>query len=56
MVQRIRQAGVERILYGSDAAVLEFLRPRAEWAAFRRPPLSPDEFDRIARNVAPYFH
>ena len=54
MVQRIRQAGVERILYGSDAAVLPSLRPREEWATFRRLPLTPDELARIARNVAPY--
>jgi predicted TIM-barrel fold metal-dependent hydrolase len=55
MVRRIRQAGVERILYGSDAAVTEDRRPREGWAAFRRLPLSAEEFDRIARNVAPYF-
>jgi len=55
MVRRIRRAGVERILYGSDAAVLESMRPREEWAAFRRLPLTSDEFDRIAGNVPPYF-
>jgi predicted TIM-barrel fold metal-dependent hydrolase len=55
MVRRIRQVGADRILYGSDAAVLDFLRPRQEWAAFRRLPLTPDEFTRIAGNVAPYF-
>src|SRR4051794_12777174 len=55
MVQRIRQAGIERILYGSDAAVSEDRRPREGWAALRRLPLTPDELNRIARNVAPYF-
>jgi uncharacterized protein len=54
LVRRIRQAGVGRILYGSDAAVLESMRPREEWAAFRRLPLTEAEFDSIARNVAPY--
>lgn len=55
IVRRIRRVGVERILYGSDAAVSEERRPRAGWAALRRLPLTPAEFDRIARNVAPYF-
>ncbi|MFL5472962.1 MAG: amidohydrolase family protein, partial [Gemmatimonadales bacterium] len=54
MVQRIRRAGVDRILYGSDAAVLKAMQPREEWAAFRRLPLTPAEFENIARNIAPY--
>ena len=52
--RRIRQVGVERILYGSDAAVGDNLRPREGWAAFRRLPIMEDEFARIASNVAPY--
>jgi hypothetical protein len=52
-VRRIRQVGVERILFGSDAAI-EGNRPRESWAAFRRLPLTEAEFDRIARNLAPY--
>ncbi len=55
MVQRIRRVGVDRVLYGSDAAVGGNLRPREGWAAIRRLPLTPEELDRIARNVAPYF-
>ena len=55
MVQRIRRVGVERILYGSDAAVIESRRPREGWAAFRRLPLKKEEFARIARNAPPYF-
>jgi uncharacterized protein len=55
MVRRIRQAGVDRILFGSDAAVSEERRPRQAWAALQRLPLSPDEFRRIAGNLAPYF-
>jgi predicted TIM-barrel fold metal-dependent hydrolase len=54
MARRIRQVGVERILYGSDAAVGGNLAPREAWAAFRRIPLTDDEFARIAGNVAPY--
>jgi uncharacterized protein len=55
MVQRIRRVGVERILYGSDAAVVESRRPREGWAEFRRLPLKQEEFARIARNAPPYF-
>jgi predicted TIM-barrel fold metal-dependent hydrolase len=54
VAHRIRQVGVDRILYGSDAALGDNLRPREGWVAFRRLPLSDDEFARIAGNVAPY--
>jgi uncharacterized protein len=54
IVRRIRQVGVERILFGSDAPSGENLRPRESWAAFRRLPLTRREFETIARNVAPY--
>ena len=54
VARRIRQVGVERILYGSDAAAGGNLQPREGWAAFRRLPLTEDEFERIARNVAPH--
>ncbi|HKP77293.1 MAG TPA: amidohydrolase family protein [Longimicrobiaceae bacterium] len=54
LVRRIRQAGVRRILYGTDAALGDNLRPREAWAAFRRLPLTEREFRVIARNVAPY--
>jgi hypothetical protein len=54
--KRIRQVGVERILYGSDAAAADNLRPREGWAAFRRLPLTDGEFEKIARNEAPYLH
>jgi hypothetical protein len=43
------------VLYGSDAAAGDNLRPREAWAAFRRLPLSQDEFQQIASNVAPHF-
>jgi predicted TIM-barrel fold metal-dependent hydrolase len=55
VARRVRQVGVERILFGSDAAVGENLRPRESWAAFRQLPLTDDEIARIADNLAPYF-
>ena len=55
VARRIRQVGIERVLFGSDAAVGDNLRPRESWAAFRRLPLTDDEIARIADNVAPYF-
>jgi len=54
MARRIRQAGLQRILYGSDAAVSADRRPREGWAALRRLPLTPDELHRIAENLSPY--
>ncbi len=51
---RIRQIGIKRVLYGSDAAASPDSYPRAGWAAFRRLPLSDAEFRIIASNVAPY--
>jgi predicted TIM-barrel fold metal-dependent hydrolase len=50
---RIRQLGVRRILYGSDAAT-ETWTPRKGWATFRKLPLSDAEFRTIASNVPPY--
>lgn len=54
VVKRIRQIGTKRILYGTDAAAGDNLRPRESWAAFRRLPLTDSEFKQIARNTAPY--
>ncbi len=54
VVRRIRQIGAKRILYGTDAAVGDNLRPRESWAAFRKLPLTESEFKQIAKNVAPY--
>ena len=50
---RIRELGVQRVLYGSDGAVGENTPQRA-LAAFRQLPLSAAEFESIERNVAPY--
>lgn len=55
MAARIRQVGVGRVLYGTDTAQGDNLRPREAWAAFRRLPLTEAEFAQIARNVPPYF-
>lgn len=54
LARRIREVGIERILFGSDAATGGNLRPRQSWAAFRRVPLTEAEFEQIAANVAPY--
>ncbi|MFL5481989.1 MAG: amidohydrolase family protein [Gemmatimonadaceae bacterium] len=50
---RIRQLGVERILFGSDGAV-NGNSPLATWSSFRKVPLSDHEFEVIAGNVPPY--
>lgn len=56
LVKRIRQIGVKRILYGSDASVGSNpnLRPREAWEAFSRLELTKKEIKAIAGNVAPY--
>ena len=51
---RIRQLGVQRVLYGSDAATGGNLPPREAWAEFLKLPLTAAEFRTIASNVAPY--
>lgn len=50
---RLRQLGFGRLLYGSDGTA-DLLRPRGAWAAFRMLPLSAEELNAIATNVAPY--
>jgi predicted TIM-barrel fold metal-dependent hydrolase len=54
IVRRIREIGVDRILFGSDATAGGNLAPKDAWAAFCRLPLTQREIARIARNVAPY--
>src|SRR5688572_16282485 len=54
LVSLIRRIGVRRILYGTDAATGNNLRPRESWGAFRQLRLSEKELKTIARNVAPY--
>ncbi|MFP5288431.1 MAG: hypothetical protein ACLGI9_22030, partial [Thermoanaerobaculia bacterium] len=54
IAQRIRQIGLRRILYGSDAAGTH-PPPREAWAAFRNGiPLTEEEFRIIANNVLPW--
>ena len=53
IASRIRQLGVQRVLYGSDGTA-DLLRPREAWSAFRQLPLSDPEFLTIETNVAPY--
>ena len=50
---RIRQLGLDRVLYGSDGAI-PGNSPREYWTRFRRLPLSDAEFRKIEGNVAPY--
>lgn len=53
IARRLREFGVERVLYGSDTpASLEYT-PESGWLFFRRVPLTDEEFRIIARNVAP---
>jgi predicted TIM-barrel fold metal-dependent hydrolase len=54
IAERIRQAGLDRILYGSDGAAGGNLPPAEQWAAFKTLPLRAAEFQTIAANVAPY--
>jgi predicted TIM-barrel fold metal-dependent hydrolase len=56
LAQRIRQIGVNRILYGSDASDAG-ANPRQGWGMFRAfVPLSDAELRTIAGNVAPYMN
>jgi predicted TIM-barrel fold metal-dependent hydrolase len=55
LARRIRQIGVERIVYGSDAAFGGRNTPDQEWGTFRgMVPLTDAEFAVIRENVAPY--
>lgn len=51
IAKRIRQLGVDRVMYGSDGAV-EGNTPATAWANFRQLPLSDVEFRTIATNSA----
>jgi len=51
---RIREVGVARVLYGSDAPVSAAMYPKVGWEGFQRLPLTPAELRTIARNIAPY--
>lgn len=51
---RIRQIGVKRVLYGSDAPTSPLVYPKAGWAAFQRLPLTADELRVVATNIPTY--
>jgi uncharacterized protein len=51
---RMRQIGMQRILFGSDGATGGNAPPREAWAVFRKLPLTEAEFRTIAVNVPPY--
>ena len=53
IVKRIRQIGVQRVLYGSDGAVAGNL-PKEALDKWHKLPLTPEEFHAIEGNVAPY--
>jgi predicted TIM-barrel fold metal-dependent hydrolase len=53
---RIRQIGVQRILFGSDGARGGGLSPADAWKDFLQLPLSNAEIKAIATNVAPYLN
>jgi predicted TIM-barrel fold metal-dependent hydrolase len=56
VARRLRQIGLRRVLYGSDRAGTPDDRSAGtwDWKAFRRLPLTEDEFRTIAENVTPY--
>ena len=54
LLKRIRQIGVKRILYGSDAALGGNLKPKESWAEVTKLGLTPDELTTIAKNRPPY--
>ena len=56
IARRVRQIGLERILFGADTPLENRPPPMLAWATLkRRLPLIDDEIRVIARNVAPYF-
>jgi predicted TIM-barrel fold metal-dependent hydrolase len=52
---RMRQIGLDRIYYGSDMSIMGHADARGSWEGFRNAGiLTAKEYDRVARNVAPY--
>jgi predicted TIM-barrel fold metal-dependent hydrolase len=54
IAERIRQLGVDRVLYGSDGAGGSNPPPSQAWASFRELPLTEQEFSVIANNLLPF--
>ncbi|HKP69109.1 MAG TPA: amidohydrolase family protein [Pyrinomonadaceae bacterium] len=55
LLKRIRQIGVRRILYGTDAALGSNLKPKESWAEVTKIGLTFPELKTIANNRAPYW-
>jgi uncharacterized protein len=56
LARRIRQIGVKRVVYGSDAPLSGNLRPKESWAEMSKLGLSEKEIKTIAENKVPYLH
>jgi predicted TIM-barrel fold metal-dependent hydrolase len=56
IVARIRQIGINRILWGSDGAFGGGVTPAEALSALRELPLTEQEFRTIGTNLAPYMH
>lgn len=54
VAKRLRQVGLRRVLYGSDAFFGGNPAPREGWAVFQKLPLTERELRIIAGNVAPF--
>jgi predicted TIM-barrel fold metal-dependent hydrolase len=55
VARRLRQFGLRRVLFASDRAPGGANdAPKDAWEAFRRLPLTEQEFRTVAENVAPY--
>jgi len=53
VAKRVRQLGLERVLFGADGAI-PGNSPREYWTRFRELPLTDAEFRKIESNIAPY--
>ena len=56
LARLIRQIGVKRVVYGSDAPLSGNLRPKESWAEMSKLGLSEKEIKTIAGNRVPYLH
>lgn len=55
VAKRLRELGIERVLFASDYAPGGGnAKPKDAWDAFRRLPLTEEEFRTLATNAAPY--
>jgi predicted TIM-barrel fold metal-dependent hydrolase len=54
LTKRMRQIGMDRILFASDAPPFPGNGPREYLERWHQLPLTPAEFRRIESNIAPY--